>query len=90
MIDWSEFLSQRNSELLSSPRLREELRNLPNDELERAVENGWLGYPGATEAELRAAETRSGRQLPPSDRSFLSTSKGWLFLGYCIPKLWST
>lgn len=90
MIDWSGFLSQWNAELISSPRLREELRNVSNGDLERAVENGWLGYPGATEAELMAAEHRLGMQLPPSYRSFLATSNGWLLPGYCIPKLWST
>ncbi|HEY8599704.1 MAG TPA: SMI1/KNR4 family protein [Thermomicrobiales bacterium] len=89
MIDWSEFLHQWNSKLLASPELIEELKHWPNDDLEHAAENGWLGYPGVTEVELMTTEARLGRQLPPSYRAFLSTSNGWRFLGNRIPKLWS-
>jgi len=35
-----------------------------------------LGAPGATEAELAAAEARLGRALPPSYRSFLACTNG--------------
>jgi hypothetical protein len=41
------------------------------------VEAGWLGYPGASEATIAAAEARLGVALPPSYRAFLSVTNGW-------------
>jgi hypothetical protein len=46
----------------------------------------WLGAPGASEGELRAAEarlglTRPGLRLPESYRDFLACSNGWALAG---------
>ncbi|MFD6291993.1 SMI1/KNR4 family protein [Streptomyces sp. NPDC060205] len=42
---------------------------------------GWLGYEGADEQRIAALEDRLGTRLPPSYRSFLGASDGWLHLG---------
>jgi hypothetical protein len=44
---------------------------------DEVIESGWLGYPGATEAQLVAAEQRLGQRLPPSYREFLQVANGW-------------
>jgi hypothetical protein len=44
---------------------------------DEVVESGWLGYPGAEESAIAAAEERLGLTLPPSYRSFLRTSDGF-------------
>lgn len=38
---------------------------------------GWLGYPGASAAQIAAAETRLNTTLPPSYREFLRVTNGW-------------
>ncbi len=50
---------------------------LPDD----VVESGWLGYPGADESAIAAAEQRLGLTVPPSYRSFLRTSDGFRHAG---------
>ena len=81
--NWPEFLRGWSQELLASPAI---LRTLPAEV--RAA--GWLGFPGATAAELAAAEARLGITLPPSYRAFLATSNGWRATGPFIPQVWST
>ncbi len=88
--DWLGFLKGWNAELLASRMLATVRRRNPSEDLERAVAAGWLGYPGATEAELAATETRLGVELPQSYRAFLATSNGWRWPEHFIPKLWST
>jgi hypothetical protein len=63
------------------------LLHLPEDEFPPQVyqlpddvfQSGWLGAPGATDAQLVAKEQRLGRQLPPSYREFLQLTNGWPF-----------
>jgi hypothetical protein len=50
----------------------------------------WLGYPGATDVEIVAAELRLDTHLPPSYRSFLRYTNGWQMLNGVIWQLWST
>lgn len=50
---------------------------------------GWLGEPGATEAEVIAAEQRLGVRLPPSYRAFLEETNGFDHIGYFIYRLYS-
>lgn len=38
----------------------------------------WLGFPPATEKQVLRLEKRLGHELPPSYRSFLLTTNGWL------------
>lgn len=45
------------------------------------ADRDWLGAPGASEGELRAAEERLGLRLPPSYREFLACSNGWACAG---------
>ena len=54
-------------------------------------EQGYLGYRGASEAQILAAENRLGARFPPSYRAFLTVSNGWGAMGAgCPGKLWST
>jgi hypothetical protein len=71
--DWTEFLQQYSRDLLE---------HLEDRDFERvpleARNSHWLGYPAATEEEISLAESRLKVQLPPSYRSFLSITNGWL------------
>ena len=54
---------------------------------------GWLGRPGATDEQIRTAESRLGTALPSSYRSFLRFSNGWQSFGRFVTNpgpLWST
>jgi len=58
---WRTLLSQWSAEILAIEGYRKEL---PPE----VVEAGWLGYPGAMEAEIAQVEARMGITLPPSYR----------------------
>ncbi len=77
-------MRQWSQELLES--IGSEQSNLP----EAVVRSGWLGYPGATEAQIVRAETRLGMALPPSYRNFLKVTNGWRQTTPFIYHLWST
>jgi SMI1 / KNR4 family (SUKH-1) len=79
--EWKAFLTEFNRELLASAELRS---RLPQE----VAESGWLGSPGASEAEISEAEARLGVRLPPSYRSFLQFSNGWRQTGFFIDRLW--
>src|SRR4051812_23958063 len=49
---------------------------------------GWLGEPGATEAEITLTEQRLGVRLPPSYRAFLKETNGFDHIGYFIYRLY--
>ena len=57
---------------------------------EHKVTTGWLGDPGATEAEIALAEQRLGVRLPPSYRAFLAEANGFDHVGPFIYRLYST
>ena len=59
--------------------------NVPNHK----AATGWLGEPGATEAEISAAEQRLGERLPPSYRAFLAETNGFDHIGSFIYRLCS-
>jgi len=67
---WKAFLLEYNRELLS---YEEVVEALPRE----LIKKGWLGYPIATEKELRAIEKHLVTGLPPSYRAFLKVSNGW-------------
>ena len=67
---WRDLLSTWSREILAIEAYRAEF---PPE----VVESGWLGYPGATEGEITAAEARLGVRLPPSYRAFLGVTNGW-------------
>jgi len=52
--------------------------------------SGRLGAPGATEEQLAELEARLGTRLPPSYRSFLEVSNGFLQPGVIVPRLFGT
>ncbi len=71
--NWATFLQQYSRDLLA----RLEDREFEKVPLE--VRNShWLGYPAATDEEISLTESRLNVQLPPSYRSFLSITNGWL------------
>jgi cell wall assembly regulator SMI1 len=51
---------------------------------------GWLGEPGATEAEIALDEQRLGVRLPPSYRAFLEETNGFDHIGWFIYRLYSS
>ncbi|HEY7066638.1 MAG TPA: SMI1/KNR4 family protein [Chloroflexota bacterium] len=81
--DWRSFLATWSRAVLTVPDLA---GRLPPE----VVASGWLGYPGATDAQVEAAEARLGAHLPPSYREFLHVSNGWRTLSYFIDQVWST
>jgi len=81
--DWRNLLTQWSAKILQSGMFDQEL---PPD----VIASGWLGYPGATAAQIAQAEARLGQQLPPSYRAFLLVSNGWRITGSFIDRLWST
>ncbi|MBD2195914.1 MULTISPECIES: SMI1/KNR4 family protein [Calothrix] len=55
----------------------EALEDYEKEELSsEVIESGYLGYPGATEEQITAAEARLNINLPPSYREFLKASNG--------------
>jgi SMI1 / KNR4 family (SUKH-1) len=81
--DWLTFLRDWSGELLAASEIA---GKLPAD----VKNSGWLGFAGASEEEIAAAETRLGKKLPPSYRSFLKVTNGWRTTGFFIDRLWGT
>ena len=77
---WAAFLTEWSWRLVQLEETRE---GLPD----AAIVSGWLGHPGATEAQLAAAEQRLGRRLPPSYREFLQVTNGWRLPWMTISRL---
>jgi len=68
---WSELLRRRSLELCGDDAFA-----LTQDDV--VIESGWTGSEPAAEDELRDLERRLGRNLPPSYRSFLKTTNGYV------------
>jgi hypothetical protein len=85
--DWEEWLQTWNRKLLA--RYDPTKYNAFVDPLvtPEIVASGWLGSPGASEAQIAGLETRLGTTLPPSYRSFLRVSNGFLQPGVIVPRL---
>lgn len=81
--NWKDLMTLWNQELLADEGIRAEL---PPE----VIASGWLGSPGATEAQIARLEERLGTSLPPSYRQFLQFSNGWRDTGHFIPAIWST
>lgn len=81
---WQQFLTQWSKDVLTSSELAQ---GLPAE----VRASGWLGYPGATEAQIAQVEARLKTTLPPSYRKFLKVTNGWwMTTGTYQSKLWST
>jgi len=79
--NWGEFLKQWSKTIIASPYA--EHFNMPLD----AVKAEWLGFPGASEAQIADTEKRFGVTLPTSYREFLKTSNGWRHTGTYIERI---
>jgi hypothetical protein len=80
--EWKVLLRQWSGEM--EARLDpESLDELP----EEARTSGWFGAEGADDAEIGRLEARLGRALPPSYRSFLHASDGWLQPDHAVTRL---
>lgn len=62
----------------------------PGDLEPEVVQQRWLGYAPAAEADVAAVEERLGLRLPPSYRSFLLTTDGWRHAGEFVRKMRDT
>lgn len=83
VFNWREFLTNWTKQLLEFD------ANLASEYPTEARETGWLGYSGATEEQIQAAEKRLNVKLPNSYREFLKATNGWQEAGLFIHKLWS-
>jgi hypothetical protein len=81
--NWKKLLAQWSKDILASD---EYAQALPAE----VRASGWLGYPGATEAQIAQAEARLKTKLPPSYREFLKVTNGWRATTFSIDRLWST
>jgi hypothetical protein len=84
--DWSTWLQEWNRILLDGLEPDQPGEGFP-DLTPEIVSSGWLGAPGASEAELAALESRLGTPLPPSYRSFLQASDGFIQPNVLVPRL---
>ncbi len=83
-LDWNLYLRQWSRDLLE--RLEDsEFTSLPSE----IIDARWLGYPGATDAEISTVEACLETTLPPSCRSLLKVSNGWRKIDDMIGKLFS-
>jgi hypothetical protein len=81
MIDWEKFLMKWAQQIVRIPEYRD---RLPSD----VLKSGWLGYPGALEADIKNCEVRIGKTLPHSYREFLKITNGWQMVGDFVGPLW--
>lgn len=79
--DWQSLLDRWNATLLACPRV---VGGLPED----VVRSGWLGFPPASNQDIRRAEVRLGTRLPVSYRQFLQVTNGWWSTGSRAGPLW--
>jgi hypothetical protein len=88
---WKEFLTEWSREIIGSKRFADFLtypRNInPDDYVPDVMASGWLGYSGATEKQIVAAENRLGTSLPPDYREFLQVSNGWKWFDGLVPNI---
>ena len=86
-VDWSAWLDDFNRELLERLDLDEYSAFRDQRVTPELVAAGWLGSPGADEVRIAAAEARLGVGLPPSYRTFLAASDGFLQPDLIVPRL---
>ncbi|TMU99528.1 discoidin domain-containing protein [Streptomyces sp. DASNCL29] len=77
---WRSYLAEYSATIL---RVADEDELSEVDDGQRAA--GWLGFEGADEESVLALEERLGTRLPPSYRTFLGASDGWLNIS---PFMW--
>ncbi len=87
MYDWEEWLQTWNREILSHYDATEYNAFVDPRVTPEIIASGWLGSPGASEAQIAELEARLGTTLPPSYRTFLQASNGFLQPGVIVPRL---
>jgi hypothetical protein len=80
--DWHDFLKQWSDDFI---RNFKNVNQLPVE----VINSRWLGFPGATEDQIRNAELRLRTSFPPSYRAFLKVSNGWRQTTPFIYRIWS-
>jgi hypothetical protein len=87
--EWRDFLHLFSRVLLAKDTPDNDDVNRPNFSPE-IHERGYIGFDGATEEQIAAAEARLGVRLPPSYRTFLSVSNGWPVMWHSVEpgELW--
>jgi cell wall assembly regulator SMI1 len=88
--DWKEFLEEWSAEIMQLLKGYQQY-DLIDLEAEAIARNS-LAYPGATDEQIKALETRLGVTLPPSYIEFLKTTNGWIQIAMDAGdgKIWST
>ena len=87
--DWDRWLNDWNGLLLSRHDPSQFDAFVDPRVTPAVVSTGWLGFPPAPEAEVAALERRLDVPLPPSYRSFLLASNGFLQPGVLVPRLFA-
>ena len=88
--DWERRLASWNARLLGALDTGHAGTSADPDVTPEILASRWLGAPGATDAQLGALEARLRVTLPPSYRSFLQTSNGFLQPSVLVPRLLPT
>ena len=86
-VDWVAWLADFNRELIERLDLGEPSSFRDPRVTAGLIAAGWLGSPPAGEELLATAEARLGTRLPPSYRSFLAVSNGFLQPDLIVPRL---
>jgi SMI1 / KNR4 family (SUKH-1) len=87
MHEWEPWLQKWNRELLARYDPAEYNAFVDPQVTPTVLTSGWLGFPGVSDGELAELEARLGMTLPPSYRSFLRVSNGFLQPGVIVPRL---
>lgn len=69
---WKDLLQEWSTAILKYPERR---ATLPPEAVR--LKRGWIGYPPATEKQLKSEESRLGIPLPRSYITFLAVTNGW-------------
>ena len=87
--EWTIWLRQFSAELLARLDLDQPDAFRHEAVTSARVASGWLGEDALDEAGLAGLETRLGVALPPSYRSFLAASNGFLLPGLIVPRIFA-
>ena len=87
MHEWQPWLERWNRELLARFDPAKADAFVDPMVTQAVIDSGWLGYPGVSDAQLGELEARLGAVLPPSYRTFLRVSNGFLQPGVIVPRL---
>ena len=85
--EWGTWLQRWNRELLARFDPTEQNAFVDPQVTPAVLASGWLGSSGVSEEHLAELEARLGMSLPPSYRSFLQVSNGFLQPGVIVPRL---